>query len=79
MKTKKEVKRMQATQVRIDPESHRALRVAAIEAGISMNQAINQAVEMWLKGQGAEKMKSGGWAIPNAWLRPKMPGKGVRK
>lgn len=51
MKTRKEAKAMQATQVRIEAELHKALRIAAIEAGISMNQAINQAVEMWLKEQ----------------------------
>jgi predicted HicB family RNase H-like nuclease len=49
MKTKKEGKPMQATQVRIEPELHRALRIAAIEVGVSMNRAINQAVEMWLR------------------------------
>lgn len=42
---------MQATQVRIEPELHKALRIAAIEAGMSMNAAINQAVEIWLKEQ----------------------------
>jgi predicted HicB family RNase H-like nuclease len=49
MKTKKEGKPMQATQVRIEPELHRALRIAAIEAGVSMNKAVNQAIELWLK------------------------------
>ena len=42
---------MQATQVRIESELHKALRIAAIEAGISMNQAINDAVAQWLKEQ----------------------------
>jgi predicted HicB family RNase H-like nuclease len=51
MKTKKEVRSMQATQVRIAPRLHKALRIAAIEAGISMNKAINEAVELWLKEQ----------------------------
>jgi predicted HicB family RNase H-like nuclease len=49
MKTKKEVRRMQATNVRIEPELHKALRIAAIEAGVSMNTAINQAIKNWLK------------------------------
>ena len=51
MKTKKGGKLMQATQVRIEAELHKSLRIAAIEAGISMNQAINQAIAMWLKDQ----------------------------
>lgn len=42
-------KSMQATQVRIEPELHKALRIAAVEAGISMNKAINEAIEIWLK------------------------------
>ena len=40
---------MQATNVRIEPELHKALRIAAIEAGVSMNTAINQAIKNWLK------------------------------
>jgi predicted HicB family RNase H-like nuclease len=40
---------MQATQVRIEPALHKQLRIAAIEAGMSMNKAINEAVEIWLK------------------------------
>jgi predicted HicB family RNase H-like nuclease len=51
MKTRKGDKPMQATQVRIEPELHKALRIAAIEVGISMNKAINEAVELWLKEQ----------------------------
>jgi predicted HicB family RNase H-like nuclease len=34
---------------RIEPELHKALRIAAIEAGVSMNQAVKEAVELWLK------------------------------
>jgi hypothetical protein len=30
-------------------ETHKSLRIAAIEADISMNDAINQAVDLWLK------------------------------
>ena len=42
---------MQATMFRIEPELHKALRIAAIEAGVSMNQAVKEAVELWLKEQ----------------------------
>jgi len=48
---------MQATQVRIESELHKTLRIAAIEAGISMNQAINQAVALWLKEQKRKGVK----------------------
>ena len=40
---------MRATILRLEPETHKALRIAAIEADMSMNDAINQAVETWLK------------------------------
>jgi predicted HicB family RNase H-like nuclease len=46
---KKEGKRMKATLFRLDPDIHKALRIAAIEAEISMNEALTQAVETWLK------------------------------
>ncbi|MBI4528136.1 MAG: toxin-antitoxin system HicB family antitoxin [Deltaproteobacteria bacterium] len=46
---------MKATMFRIDPELHKTLRIAAIEAGISMNEALKQAVELWL-----EKQRKGG-------------------
>jgi len=42
---------MKATMFRIEPEVHKALRIAAIEAGVSMNEAVKQAVEMWLERQ----------------------------
>jgi predicted HicB family RNase H-like nuclease len=42
---------MKATMFRIEPELHKTLRIAAIEAGISMNEAVKQAVEMWLAKQ----------------------------
>jgi predicted HicB family RNase H-like nuclease len=48
---KKAEKQMKATMFRIDPELHRELRIAAIEAGVSMNQAVKEAVEIWLKEQ----------------------------
>ena len=47
--TRKEVKPIQATMFRLDAEIHKALRIAAIEEGISMNEAIKQSVETWLK------------------------------
>jgi predicted HicB family RNase H-like nuclease len=45
---KGETKR-KASVFRIEPELHKALRIAAIEAGVSMNQAVKEAVELWLK------------------------------
>lgn len=39
---------MRATILRLETETHRALRIAAIESDISMNDAINQAVSLWL-------------------------------
>ena len=46
---------MKATMFRIDPELHKALRIAAIEAGVSMNEALKQAVDLWLEGQKKRK------------------------
>lgn len=40
---------MRATILRLEPETHKTLRIAAIEADISMNDAINHAVILWLK------------------------------
>ena len=40
---------MKSTLFRLDPDIHKALRIAAIEEGISMNEALTQAVDMWLK------------------------------
>ena len=40
---------MRATILRLESETHKSLRIAAIEADISMNDAINQAVILWLK------------------------------
>ena len=40
---------MQPTMFRLDADTHKALRIAAIEEGISMNEALMQAVEIWLK------------------------------
>jgi predicted HicB family RNase H-like nuclease len=50
-KSKKGVKDMKATMFRIDPELHKTLRIGAIEAGISMNEAVKQALEMWPQKQ----------------------------
>jgi predicted HicB family RNase H-like nuclease len=49
IKHRKEDKPMKSTVFRLDPETHKALRIAAIETGISMNEALTQAVEAWLK------------------------------
>jgi predicted HicB family RNase H-like nuclease len=46
---RKEVKQIKSTVFRLDPETHKALRIAAIEQGISMNEALTQAVDAWLK------------------------------
>lgn len=40
---------MRATILRLEPETHKALRIAAIEADISMNNAINEAIAQWLR------------------------------
>ena len=51
-------KPMKSTVFRLDPDTHKALRIAAIEKGISMNEALTQAVDAWLKeyrGKGAKK------------------------
>jgi predicted HicB family RNase H-like nuclease len=53
----KEVKQMKSTVFRLDPEIHKALRIAAIEQGISMNEALTQAVDAWLK---EHRKKQGG-------------------
>jgi predicted HicB family RNase H-like nuclease len=49
IKTGKGDKKMKSTVFRLDPETHKLLRIAAIEVGISMNEALTQAVEKWLK------------------------------
>ena len=46
---------MRATILRLETETHKALRIAAIEADISMNDAVNQAVALWLKEQKKRK------------------------
>ena len=47
---RKEVKNVQAqTNFRLDAETHKALRIAAIEDGLSMAEALRQAIELWLK------------------------------
>ena len=46
---------MQVTNFQLSVETHKALRIAAIEAGVSMGEALRQAVELWLK----EQKKSG--------------------
>jgi predicted HicB family RNase H-like nuclease len=47
---RKEVKSVQAqTNFRLDGETHKALRIAAIEEGVSMAEALRQAIELWLK------------------------------
>jgi predicted HicB family RNase H-like nuclease len=45
----REGKQMKSTLFRLDAEVHKALRIAAIEEGISMNEALTQAVDSWLR------------------------------
>ena len=40
---------MKGTMFRLDPELHKTLRIAAIEDGISMSDALREAVQLWLK------------------------------
>jgi predicted HicB family RNase H-like nuclease len=47
--------KMKSTVFRLDPEVHKALRIAAIERSISMNEALTQAVEAWLKEHRKQK------------------------
>ena len=46
---KEVVKTVQTTNFRLDTETHKALRIAAIEEGLSMAEALRQAIELWLK------------------------------
>ena len=48
---------MKSTVFRLDPDTHKALRIAAIEKGISMNEALTEAVEAWLKGNKRKGVK----------------------
>ena len=48
-KNTKEVKQMKSTLFRLNPAVHKALRMAALDMDISMNEALTQAVEAWLK------------------------------
>ncbi len=47
-----------ATQFLVDPEIHKRLRIAAIEQGISMAEALREAVTLWLKTS-KEKKEAG--------------------
>jgi hypothetical protein len=42
---------MHPTQFLLDKDTHKKLRVAAIEEGISMGEALRQAVSLWLKAR----------------------------
>ena len=42
-------KRLQTTVFRLPTEIHKALRQTALEQGISMGEALRQAVGLWLK------------------------------
>jgi predicted HicB family RNase H-like nuclease len=56
---RKEVKTVQATNFRLDPETHKALRIAAIEDGVSMAEALRQAIELWLKERKRARKETG--------------------
>lgn len=49
-------KKLQTTNFQLDPETHKKLRITAIEAGVSMGEAIRQAISLWL----SEQKKKGG-------------------
>jgi predicted HicB family RNase H-like nuclease len=57
MKPRKEIKEMKQTLFRLDSDTHKALRIAAIEEGISMNEALTQAVQAWLKQHRRKEVK----------------------
>jgi Arc/MetJ-type ribon-helix-helix transcriptional regulator len=42
-------KDIHTTVFRLPPMMHKELRIAAINAGLSMAEAIRQAIELWLK------------------------------
>jgi len=44
-------KQLQTTNFQLDPGTHKKLRIAAIQAGISMGEAIRQAISLWLVKQ----------------------------
>lgn len=48
---------MQVTNFQLDADTHKALRIAAIEAGISMAEALRRAVQVWLKEQKGGKRR----------------------
>ena len=55
--TRKGGKDMQGTMFRLDPEIHKELRIMAIRAGISMSDALREAVNLWLKEQRRKGVK----------------------
>jgi len=40
---------MRKTELRMEAKTHMALRIAAVQDGISMNEAINEGIRAWLK------------------------------
>ena len=49
---------MHPTQFLLDRETHKKIRIAAIEDGISMADALREAVLLWLKTRKARKSAS---------------------
>ena len=43
---------MHPTQFLLDQATHKKLRIAAIEAGVSMGEALREAVSLWLQSRG---------------------------
>jgi hypothetical protein len=48
---------MKGTMFRIDADIHKQLRIAAIEEGISMQEALTRAVVAWLKEHRRKEVK----------------------
>jgi hypothetical protein len=48
MKREDMERRLRATHFQVDPATHKRLRHAAIEEGISMGEAIRRAIDGWL-------------------------------
>jgi predicted HicB family RNase H-like nuclease len=57
--SKSEQKNTKATIIRLKSSTHKALRIAAIEDGITMNDAVATAVELWLKQRARKKTTKG--------------------
>jgi hypothetical protein len=77
-KTKKEGKPMTATILRLDVDSHKALKIAAALEGTSMHEVLTKLIEEGMERRGYKKFGIDGRGV-NAWLTPKKPRRGVKK